>query len=287
MTWPTLSHDLLEGRGARTSRRVQAVHLLSRAVTALLLGVAAVAVLIAVRAPDARPATPFGSLNASSVASGHAPGGHDQRAGDTPQAVATGQEVSRVVGGIDRSVAAVRGDIIELRIDNPRGVRADLALRADLPDPGASAIAVLLERLEQSGLDGPRIASVVAVPGGGRLDVVGSFTPSTVPRPRVSVQQHHADVSVRLADLAASADIELRRLDTGDAERDGSIRLHGAGDLEAIVRLLTELEDDLRAPSRIRTLRLDRASEQGDRQLDVTFLLRAPAPRASSAGEAP
>jgi len=293
MTWPSVSHDLLEGRVARPSRRVRAVHLLSRTVTVLLLCVAAVAVLIAVRPPDARPGTPSRSRIPSSIAmplsiaSGQVVGGHDQSAGDAPWAEATGQEVSRVISGIDRSVAAVRGDIIELRIDNPRGVRADLALRADLPDPGSAAIARLLERVEQSGVDGPRIASIVAVPGGGRLDVIGSFTPSRVPRPRVSMQQHHLDVSVRLADLAASADIELRRLDTGDAERDGSIRLHGAGDLGAIVHLLVELEDDLSAPSRIRTLRLARASEQGDRQFDVTFLLRASAPRASSTGEAP
>ena len=287
MTWPSVSRDLLDGRGERSSRRVQAVHLLSRAVTALLLGVVAVAVLIAVRAPDAHPATSFRSLIASSVGSGQVVGGHDQRAGDAPRAESTGQEVSRIIAGIDRAVVAVRGDIIELRIDNPRGVRASVALRADVPDPGASAIALLLESLEQSGLDGPRVSSVVAVPGGGRLDVVGSFSPSTVPRPRSSMQPHHPDVTVRLADLAASTGVELRRLDTGDDERDGSIRLRGAGDIGAIVRLLAELEDDLSAPSRIRTLRLDRASGQGDRQLDVTFLLRAPAPRPSSAREAP
>jgi hypothetical protein len=287
MTWPSLSVDLLEGRGGRPSPRVQAVHLLSRIAMVLLLSVSA-AVLISVRAPDARPEALFRSPVASRVASGQEMAdGHDPLAGEAPRVAETGHDVSSVIVEIDRAAAAVGGDVIELRLDNPRGERASLALRADLPDPNASAIALLLENLEQSGLDGPRVVSVVAVPDGGRLDVVATFAPSTVPRPRAPILKHHADVSVRITDLASSTDVELRRLDTAESGRSGTIRLRGVGDVGALVRLLVGLEDDLSSPSRIRMLRLDRAAGQGDRQLDVTFVLRAPTPRPPYVGIAP
>jgi hypothetical protein len=153
-----------------------------------------------------------------------------------------------------------------------------LTLRVEIPGDAATAIPILLSRLERVGVEGQRVATVVAMPGGSRVEMTGTFVPSTAPRPRGPADPVPADVSVLLARLTDTTDVELKRLDTGDVERSGSVRLRGSGGLEEISRLIAGLEDDLSAPPRIRALRLDRATERGseDRgyQLDITFLIR-------------
>jgi hypothetical protein len=267
MTHAVLARDLLEGRAARSPLKVRVMHAVSSAVVLLLLAVATLTVIASARVAGATQSSDPAAVGPGS---------------DRP-VVLDGPAVSALVDGLAGAAVTVGGDIVEIRLDNPRALHGGLTFRVDVPGSGASTIARLLARLERIGIDQPRVTSVMAVPGGSRIDVIGAYVPSMRARSRTTAQQDHADVSVRIADLTQEAGVDLRRLETGDADRNGTVRVIGTGTRDGIVRLISELERDLSAPSRIRSLRVRPTSDRGSYEVDLQFVIREMDPRREAA----
>jgi hypothetical protein len=267
MMHAVLARDLLEGRAERSSLKVRVLHAVSSAVVLLLLAVATFTVIASARLAGATASPDLAAVD---------PGIGRTVAWDGPA-------VSVLVDGLGRAAATVGGDIVEIRLENPRALRGDLTFSVDVPGSGSSTIARLLARLERIGIDQPRVTSVVALPGGSRIDVIGAYVPSMQARSSTTAQHGDADVSVRIADLTQEAGVDLRRLETGDVERKATVRIIGTGTRDDIVRLISELERDLSAPSRIRSLRMRPTSDRGSHEVDIHFVIREVDPRHEAA----
>ncbi len=265
MTQDGFSRDLLEGGGHRSPPRALALHASSSIVLVLLL--AAVVALAAQAAVDS---------NAAALGSGGstAPTTLMVAPGAGRFVVESAQTYSDTVMALDRTVASIRGEIVELSVVDARGSQAGLVLRVELPDSSATTIERLISRMQADGVGEPRVESVIAMPRGSLLVVIGTVRVATGPRSAAGIVPEDADVSVRLAELTNAAEAELRRIDMSGADRDGSVKLIAAGSLASLASLLGRVEDGPSAPARIRSVRIDRAPNSGDHRLDITFLLR-------------
>ncbi len=274
-----VSWDLLEGGARRSPLRARLLHAASWTVSATLLAASVAAVQAASSSVPvtARPER-AAHLGAPATAA----------AVDEPP-VAVGSTFAGALASLDRSVASAGGRIVEVRMDNPRGTEAGIVLRTELSRGSAAAIARLVALLRSAGVEHVRVDSVTATPSGSLLVVVGSIRPTTAPRPSAGVVLADADVTVRLSELTARTGVEVRRIDTSGAVRNGPIQLRAAGPIGPLSDLLGSIEDGPSAPARIRSLRLDPAGPSGMHQLELVFLLRE-APRLgppSAASRAP
>jgi len=269
-----MSSDLLEGMALRSPVRVRVLHLASVALSALLVMGAVVTVQVSLGGPVIAGAEHRPSSDIASAVHRTAPDGTDVE----------GLTFAGVLVALDRTVVSVAGDIVELRLDNPRGAVADMDLRVQLPGSGADVIGLLVSRMRSDGVEHVRVGSVLTVPGGSLLSIAGSVPLSTAPRPSAAGAIGGADVSAHLSGLTADAGAELRRIETSGARRDGPVQLRATGPITALTDLIGRVEDGPSAPARIRSVRLDRAGPPGAHQLDITFLLRDTSRVALSSG---
>ncbi len=278
MTAEGFSTDLLDGLARRPPAKVRLLHASSSIVMVALVALAVLAVQLSVRTaaetdvPQQAQAIPGGGTALAAAPSARG------------LAAANGTTISAMLLGLDRAVASVRGDIVEVRLDDVRGADPRLTLRVELPGSEAAIIARLMDRMQSDGVEQPSVDSVTATPGGALLVVVGTVRPTTGPRSAAGIVPADADVSVRLAELATDAEVELRRIETGGTRHEGMVRLVAAGPLVALAGLVERIEDGPSSPARIRSVRVDRVSADGTHQLDVGFLLRERPRVVSSSG---
>jgi len=263
-----VSWDLLEGGARRSPLRARLLHAASWTVSATLLAASVAAVQAASGSVPvtADPERPSHLVTLTTEAA----------AGESP--VAVGSTFARTLASLERTVASAGGRIVEVRMDNPRGTEAGIVLRTELSRSSAAAIARLVDQMRTDGIENVRVDGVAATPSGSLLVVVASIRPTTAPRPDSGVVAADADVTVRLSELSAQVGVEVQRIDTSSALRNGSVQLRATGPIGSLADLLGRIEDGPSAPARIRSLRLDRGDPSGTHQLELAFLLRE-APR--------
>jgi hypothetical protein len=149
----------------------------------------------------------------------------------------------------------------------------EVRMAVTVRDGGAVEIERLVAVLEQVGLQGVRVRSVVPVPTGSRLDLTGRILVTSDRMP--SADQIPEDRVVSgLAGLVASTGAALSRLDM-PAAHDGAVRLTARGSADEVVHILSELESHFSSPLRIDELRVESGAD-GTYELSSAFRLRGP-----------
>jgi len=264
-TTEEVSPDLFEGRARRASVRAVLLTVVSRIVLALL---ALVALFVIARWID------LGSGGGSSQAA--------IESGPMDDAAVPSSAVARPVlttaDVLGRLSAALEGQgvrLVELRFGRAIDARVDVRLRIDSATDSSSQVARVLESLAAAGLEGATVRSVTPTPASVRLDVDGSILLST--------ERLHAERQVggpRAVALTATVERSgalLRRLEVPES-RDGTIvSLAVHGPVDALVRLLDDLERHHTAPVRFEAFRAE-ASSDGAYELSVAFRHRPETP---------
>jgi len=260
-----LSHDLLEGRAVGTPTRVRLLHLASMTVLALLVSGSIFAANAIIPAPTSTHAldTKFSAPAPVML--------RDVRATDHSN---TGSTAASIIVDVGRSVESIRGELVEMRLENPRSARATFGLRLILQGADPTRVARLLSGIERNGVESVKVDGLTAVPTGTRVDISGLVMLSTAPLISGASSDGTLDTSVQLAELAALAGVHLRRVDASGVGQNAPVQLRVEGELAAIAHLVGLLEADLSAPARFRTIRIERSIRPGQHVSDLTFLLR-------------
>ena len=293
------SPDLLDGSARRSAPRVRMLHLASQVVVALLIVVALLGLIAAHDTSGVKPSlllrSPWGSsdvgrapailpMESVKVLEAMEASEAEGMPSGPPALVPDARTVSATLGSLAQAVKVAGGDIIELRVDSPRGDLADITLRVELISGTAAGIERLLARVVSHAADTARVDSVTITPLGATVVIVATMVPSTAPLPQDGALRSDADVSVQLSRLAAQSGVELRQLDTGGARHDGAVRLRAEGTLAALTELVQTLEAGPSAPARLRSARLGRAAQPEIFQIDLSLLLREAPVRLASLG---
>jgi len=256
-----LSPDLLEGRGRRSPFRASALAVASRLVLSLLVLV--VALLIALRIDGREPRGP--SVDPASPVM------------VKQVAVTDGQRApSTTAGLLERLEDAVRtqgAQLIELSLGRSTDAHADVRLRVDIGGSEASRVARVAAALSHIHLDGVEVRSVTPTNDGARLDIGARLRLTTV---RMEAEHAGVDVTaVGLAEAVERAGARLGRLEVPEVSRKAGVVLSVDGPVDALVRLLADLERNHTAPTRFESFRVEGVGER-HYALTVAFRPRDP-----------
>ncbi len=180
--------------------------------------------------------------------------------------------ISGLLDEVERAVVSSGGHLTEFRFTDHRTVGPDLQIRSELPSAGAERLERLLRQLASVGIAESRVRTVLPAPNGVRVDVSGKVEVSLAPR--IAPAGTLPEVSIGLAGMASTADVDIRLLEVPGSDRDGVARMVVAGRAPDLVRLIERLEDSYTAPSRIRTVRVERLAFDEQYLLSLTFALR-------------
>lgn len=262
--------DLLEGRHLRSPVRARVLHIAS--VGALLALCALVAAGLAEwDATAASSAEGPTIVERASIVTGERARGPDP------------VSISGLLDEVERAVGSSGGRLTEFRFADHRAAGPELQLRLEVPSAGAERLERLLRALESAGIADARVRTVLPAPDGVRVEMSGTVQVSMAPR--VGQRGALPEVSIGLAAMTSTADVDLRLVEVPGSDRDGVARMVVAGRAPDLVRLIEQLEDSYTAPSRIRTVRAERLALDEQYLLSVTFALRespviAPIPEA-------
>lgn len=189
-----------------------------------------------------------------------------------------GSSIAPMLDDVRVRVGREGGSIVDLELARRDGALASVRLTLDLPASDSATVDRVVASLESSELTDLRPRSVDPTPAGLRIALDATLElMAAAPDGRISDGRAAA---VAMAQVAERSGVELRGASIPERPQD-PVRLEASGELAALVRLVSSIEQEHSAPLRFHQLSL-RRSAQGGYELVLRFRLREDIYRSSA-----